>query len=440
MTLTELANQPTQEKILEKVENIDLYSGTTVNADGKKLVPVTLDALVPKVMISDLPNAITTVAIWENFLFTKTYSSSYAYLYNKSTGEITRFEVTHDTTQKLQPVLGNYMQAGKYMCNDGFAIINDQQVGPVLLYTGVYGGTASYAVQIELNRIKGQFMTYSQSDQVINLPGWTSTAPKVCQTRKYVIFHRNGVTTDYIMGDKKYNSIDNPLRRVAWTTGIQINGMNIVAVYRISDAMLEDKDVVLMAGATGVGSTPTAGFAALVNIVTKQVLSFVNLSTITAAQNIGEAPIYQNDEGIQIYTGGANAGSVVYFNRNTLEFRVLYNRTNYNYGHVISADDKSIVLEMESHQPALGADMSSSTIRMKRERIFFDGSISEVLPVGLLPLEYLGSTLNTGGQVNALIGWNGDKYIGTYGLGNIYTGLYTAEWNQVITSYKEVIE
>ncbi|WP_312507394.1 hypothetical protein [Lysinibacillus sp.] len=443
MTLTELANQPTQEKILEKVENIDLYSGTTVNADGKKLVPVTQDALVPRLMVADFPNAITTVAIWDNFLFQKTFSSFSGYLYNRTTGETTRIEFTSDIVRNLSPVLGNYQHTGKYMCNDSFAVINDPDVGPVLLYTGVYSSQGnSWAIQLELNRIKGLTIPYGLGDQALPLTGWSSTAPKVYQTRKYVIFHRNGIASDYILGNKKFDQITNPLKRITWTPTPQINGQSIVAIYRISDAMLEDQDVMLVTGATSaqVGGTPTAGFVAHINIVTKQVLSYVMLPTTTTAQNLGEAPIYQNDNGMQIYTGGASPASVMYLNRNTLEFKTLYNRYVFNYGHVIAVDDESITLEADSHQAALGTDVISSTIRMRRERIFFDGRISEVVPVGLMPLEYVASTLNTAGQVNALVGWNGDKYIATYGVGTHYVGMYTAEWDQVITSYKEVIE
>lgn len=444
MTLVELANQPTQEQILEKVENIDLYSGTTVNADGKKLVPITQDALVPKLMVSEMGNQITSGAVWDNYLFQKVQSSLTAYLYNKTTGETTTitFGTTNgDIIRNLQPVLGNYMQMGKYMCNDGFAIIEDPEVGPVLLYTGVYSGGSSWAVQIELNRVKGRAITYDLNDMQVDLPGWTSTAPKVCQTRKYVLFHRNNSWTDFILRNKKMdpNKVINPIKRVSWYPGVTINGATIHTVYRLSDAMLEDQDVMLMVGATGT-SSPINGFVAHVNITTKQVLAFSMLPSVSAAQNLGEAPVYQNDNGIQIYTGGTPATSVTFFNRKTLEYRVLYNMYAYNFGHMISVDNESIVLEEASHQASLGADKGSNTIRMRRERIFFDGRIREVLPVGTMPLEYLASTLNTGGQISAMICWNGDKYIQAYGVGNAYIGLYTAEWDQIITSYKEVIE
>lgn len=439
----QVATEPTQLEIKGMVENINLYSGTIVNSDGKKLVPVTQDALVPKLMVSEMGNQITSGAIWDNFLFQKVQSSPTAYLYNRTTGETTTITFgSADIVRNVIPTLGNYLHMGKYMCNDGFAIIDDPEVGPVLVFAGLYsGGGSSWAIQIELNRIKGQTITYGLTDVQVDLPSWTQMAPKVYQTRKYVLFNRNGNFTDFVLRNKKMdpNRVTNPIKRVAWNTGITINGATIHTVYRLSDAMLDDQDVVLMVGATGT-TTPTAGFVAKVNILTKQVLAFSMLPSVTAAQNIGEAPIYQNDNGIQIYTGGTPVSSVVFFNRNTLEYRTLYNMYSYNWGHVISVDDESIVLEQESHQAALGADKGSNTIRMRRERIFFDGRIREVLPVGTMPLEYLASTLNTAGSIMALIGWNGDKYIQAYGVGNAYIGLYTAEWNQVITSYKEVIE
>ncbi|WP_418301279.1 hypothetical protein [Lysinibacillus fusiformis] len=431
MTLVELANQPTQEQILEKVENIDLYSGTIVNADGKKLVPITHPAVLMEKMISGINVPGTYMGITSDYIYIKQVSSATHYLYNKKTDEFTIIDTPgNGLFQNVNMTsLGDYRAQAKRNANDGIIDLNG-----VLHCTGIYSaGSNTWMLRIDTSKISGITMSLPLTNDLINIPNYTTQAPKIYKTRKHVILLRNANWGMRFNTATQWDATLNPF--VQWSTlGVKINNLDIVSIYNIYDAMEEDQDIVVIMGTIGVLPSATGGFVAKYNIVTKAVLSFSTLS-VANASHLSEAPVADTDA-YQVYTGNSK---VLYLNKTTLQIKELYFRTNFQYSRCVGKTDTYIDLEIIPTYVSQIANFTPIGLRMKRERLYFDGSISTPLIDGYMPLDIwmdVGS-ISTPYYIPT---YDGDIYISTSSAATDTRAWYSAKVGEIITGYKEVIE
>ena len=431
----QVATEPTQLDIKNTVDNINLYAGTTVTVDGKKIKPVTNPLIAQdKLITSNSGLPFSSMGVSENFMYLKPQASETHYLYNKQTGEFTTISTSGNQLFRdinfsygLQP----YQLMGRLNSNDGMIEHNG------ILYTcGVYsGGSNSWLLRIDTSKISGLSMSLNLNSDLINIPNYTTVPPHVYKTRKYILFLRNATYGQRFNTNAPYDTVTNPL--VQWTVpaGQVIGTQHIVTVHRIFDAMETDQDIMTIIGTCGpTVSTASSGFVAKFNIVTRTIISY-SLMSISWASIFENAPVYE-DEKIQIVTG---TNYVFLLNKITLSVSALYARYNHLYSRKVNVTSEYIDLEVVPTYINQIANQTTEFIRLRRERIYFDGRVSEPLPNALIPINILTGVSGLSAPYYAPT-YFGDIYLSTYGGGTDYMGIYTATENEAITSYKVVIE